>query len=104
MFYQFSGLPSDQYKKANFNQILFMAKLPKYTLKHNKKTEEWDLVQDKTKKLVETFETKQEATKGGVLKKSIGGEGGSVKIKKEDGKFQEERTFPKNKDPKSSEG
>lgn len=40
--------------------------------------------------------------KGGALEKAIGE--GSVKIQKMDGKFQEERTFPGSKDPKSSKG
>lgn len=40
-----------------------------------------------------TFDTKADATKGGVLEKAIGPEGGSVKIQKENGRFQEERTY-----------
>jgi hypothetical protein len=80
-----------------------MAKLPKFTLTKNEKKDRWDLVNDKTDKLVKAFETKGEATKGGVLKKAIGGEG-SVKIQKENARFQEERTYPRGKDPKGSKG
>ena len=79
-------------------------KLTKFTLSHNSKKEVWDLTNDKTDKVVKTFENKQDATKGGVLEKAIGKEGGSVKIKTMDNKFQEERTFPRSADPKKSVG
>ena len=81
-----------------------MAKLPKFTLTKNEKKDTWDLVNDKTDKVVKRFETKAEATKGGVLEKAVGKAGGSVKIQKEDAKFQEERTYPQSADPKSSKG
>jgi len=80
-----------------------MAKLPKFTLTHNDKKGGWDLKQDKTEKVIKHFETKEDATAGGVLKKAIGGEG-SVKIEKEKGGYQEERTFPRSEDPKESKG
>jgi hypothetical protein len=80
------------------------SKLPKFTLDYNEKRERWDLEKDKTNKVVKSFETKEEATAGGVLKKAVGSEGGSVKIQKENGKFQEERTYPKSADPKKSKG
>lgn len=81
-----------------------MAKLPKYTLTHNKKKDRWDLTNDRTDKVVKTFETKADATKGGVLERAVGQEGGSVKIQKSDGKFQEERTYPGSADPGKSKG
>ncbi len=81
-----------------------MARLPKFTLEYNEKKETWDLESDKTNKVVKRFDTKEEATEGGVLKKVIGPEGGSVKIQKENGRFQEERTFPRSADPRSSKG
>jgi len=34
----------------------------------------------------------------------LGNQGGSVKIKKLDGKYEEERTYPKSKDPIKSKG
>lgn len=80
-----------------------MTKLPKFTLTYNEKKETWDLENDKTNKVIKKFDTKEEATAGGVLKKAIGGEG-SVKIQKMNGKFEEERTFPKSEDPTSSKG
>ena len=81
-----------------------MGKLPKYTLAYNEKKERWDLENDKTNLIVKSFGTKAEATGGGALKKALGTEGGSVKIQKENSKFQEERTYPRSKDPKSSKG
>lgn len=78
--------------------------LPKFTLELNEKTDRWELEKDKSHKVVKTFASKEAATAGGVLKKAVGAEGGSVKIQKANGKFQEERTFPKSRDPKKSEG
>ena len=81
-----------------------MAKLPKYTLSWDKKREDWKLAQDKTDKVVKRFDKKAAATEGGALKKAIGGEG-SVKIHyKNKGGYQEERTFPRSRDPKNSKG
>lgn len=80
-----------------------MSQLPKFTLSKNEQKDRWDLKEDKTEKLIKTFDTKTEATKGGVLQRAIGGEG-SVKIEKENGRYQEERTFPRSEDPKKSKG
>ena len=81
-----------------------MSKLPKYTLDYDEKKEKWALEKDKTNQVVKTFTTKEEATAGGVLNKAIGKDGGSVKIQKVNGRFQEERTFPRSKDPRTSKG
>ena len=81
-----------------------MAKLPKYTLSKNEKRDTWDLRNDKTDKLVKSFDTKGDATKGGVLERTVGPGGGSVKIQKENSRFQEERTYPGSKDPRESKG
>jgi hypothetical protein len=81
-----------------------MSKLPKFTLEYNEKRERWDLTNDKTDRTVKSFNTKEEATTGGVLRRVVGLNGGSVKIQKENGRFQEERTYPKSKDPVSSKG
>ena len=78
--------------------------LEKFTLSHNDKKGKWDLTNDKTDKVVKSFENKSDATTKGVLKKIVGDEGGSVKIKTEKGKYQEERTYPRSRDPESSEG
>lgn len=81
-----------------------MGKLPKYTLDYDEKKSRWELENDKTNRIVKTFSTKEAATAGGALKKALGADGGSVKIQKQNGKFQEERTYPKSKDPKGSKG
>lgn len=78
--------------------------LPKLTLTYIEKNATWALEQDKTGKVVRKFEDKQDATKGGVLRKIVGKIGASVKIQKMNGRFQEERTYPKSKDPRSSKG
>lgn len=81
-----------------------MTKLRKFTLEYNEKRENWPLVNDVTNRVIKSFDTKEKATAGGVLRKVVGSEGGSVKIQKENGRFQEERTYPKSRDPRSSRG
>ena len=81
-----------------------MANLPKFTLELNEKTEKWDLKNDTTDKKVKSFENKADATAAGVLRKAVGSDGGSVKIQKTNGRIQEERTFPRGRDPKRSKG
>lgn len=81
-----------------------MADLPKYTLSHNDKKGRWDLKSDSTGRTRRTYETKTNATKGGALKEALGSAGGSVKIQKKDGRYQEERTFPRGADPRRSKG
>lgn len=81
-----------------------MGKLPKFTLEFNEKKAKWVLENDKTDKVVKSFDTKEEATRRGALKKALGKGGGSVKIQKVKGGIQEERTYPKSADPKKSPG
>lgn len=81
-----------------------MSNLRKYTLSKDKKNGDWVLTNDATNRVEKRFETKEEATKGGVLEGVLGKNGGTVKIKKEDGKYQEERTYPRSEDPRSSKG
>lgn len=81
-----------------------MAILPKFTLDKNKKTNAWELTNDKTDKVIKKFDTKTEATAGGVLEKALGKEGGSVKIKLQNNKIEEERTYPGSADPVQSKG
>ncbi len=81
-----------------------MSNLPKFTLEYNERKERWDLTNDKTDRTVKTFATKEKATKGGALEKALGDNGGSVKIQKENGVYQEERTYPGSRDPKESKG
>lgn len=82
-----------------------MAKLPKYTLAFDDKKGDWKLENDKTDKVIKRFGTKDDATEGGVLKKALGSDGGSVRIEyKEKSGYEEERTFPRSADPKKSKG
>ena len=79
-------------------------KLPKFTLSYDRKKEDWKLENDKSDQVVKRFETKSDATEGGALKKAVGTEGGSVRIEKIKGGYQEERTFPRSADPKKTKG
>jgi hypothetical protein len=81
-----------------------MAKLPRYTLSHDDKKDRWVLVNNETNRTKAAFDTKAEATKRGALEGALGRAGGSVKIRKLNGRVQEERTFPGSKDPRSSSG
>ena len=80
-----------------------MAKLPKFSLAHNEKTKKWELKKEGTSDVMKRFATKAAALKGGVLEKAVGGRG-SVRIRKRDGKIQEERTYPRSADPRGSKG
>jgi hypothetical protein len=81
-----------------------MPNLTKYTLTYNERNDRWVLGNDRTNKAVKSFATKQDAMRGGALKKAIGREGGSVKIQKANGRIQEERTYPRGRDPRKSKG
>ena len=81
-----------------------MEKLTKYTVDYNEKRDKWELTKDASNKVVRSFDTKADFTAGGVLRKAVGSEGGSVKIQKTNGRFQEERTYPRGRDPKGSRG
>jgi hypothetical protein len=44
--------------------------IPKYTLDYDKQKDDWKLSKQGTGEVVKRFDTKQEATKGGVLEKA----------------------------------
>ena len=81
-----------------------MSKLRVFDLEHNSSKGRWDLVDRANGRTKKAFENKSEATAGGALASTLGGQGGSVRIRKLDGTFQEERTYPRSADPKSSKG
>lgn len=81
-----------------------MANLPPYTLTYDEKKKDWPLKNDLTGQTKRRFDTKEEATQRGALKQAVGPDGGSVKIQKQDGRYQEERTFPRGRDPRRSPG
>ena len=92
------------YSLIKFSQVeTQMAKLPRYTLAHDDKSKRWVLKHEGTGQSVKTFGTKAAATKGGVLERAVGGKG-SVRIRKRNGKIQEERTYPRSADPRGSRG
>ena len=79
--------------------------LKKTTLAYNAQKSEWQLRENKTHRLIESWDTKDDATARGELKDALGKNGGSVRIEyKEKSGFAEERTFPKSADPKKSKG
>jgi hypothetical protein len=79
-------------------------KLKKFPSTTTRRKGDWRLTNDATDKVVERFEFKVDATKAGVLSQAIGSDRGTVRIKAQDNKYQEERTFPRTADPESSQG
>ena len=78
--------------------------LDKFHLTHDKKAGNWRLEPEGGGRAKALFDKKAEATAGGALSAAIGKGGGSVVVHKADGQIQEERTFPRSADPKSSKG
>lgn len=68
-----------------------------------KKDDQWKLTEEGNSRASKVFDNKQEGIKesSAFLKSN---QGGSLKIHLENGKIQEERTYPKSSDPKQSEG
>jgi hypothetical protein len=73
--------------------------LKRFTLK--KEADSW-VLHDQISDLVKSFKTKAGALEGGVLEKLVGE--GTVRIHREDGQLEEERTFPRSEDPRRSPG
>jgi hypothetical protein len=67
-----------------------------------KKGDEWRLAKENAERATKTFETKEEAMD--YSKDFMKDHGGSLKIHKGNGQFQEERTYPRSSDPKTSKG
>lgn len=81
-----------------------MTNLRRYTVSKDTRQKDWTLKDDATQRVVRRFETKADATAGGVLPRALGTQGGTVRIQREHGGFQEERTFPRSEDPRRSPG
>ncbi|MEO5953218.1 MAG: DUF2188 domain-containing protein [Chloroflexia bacterium] len=81
-----------------------MAKLPSYHLTRDKKRGGWQLEKAGSDRATARYATKAEALKGEALRSAVGRDGGSVKIHKQDGRIQQERTYPGGRDPRSSKG
>jgi hypothetical protein len=80
------------------------ARLRKVTLWRNTATKQWILTVDGRRRTIGSFVTKEAATRSGTLKRALGRRGGSVRIRAADGRFQEERTLPRSRDPRRSRG
>ena len=80
-----------------------MTMRPKFTLKHSKHLGGWALT-DQSGRIVAIFNRKIDAFAGGRFEKMLGAQGGSVRIHKQDGRFEEERTYPRRRDPRTSPG
>lgn len=76
--------------------------LDKYTLHKDHKTDKWRLEPEGSDRAKRVYDTKDEALKN--LRGDVGKSGGSVRIRKVDNTIQEERTYPRSKDPTKSKG
>ena len=76
--------------------------LDKFTLHKDRETEKWRLEREGSDRAKRVFETKTEALKD--LRTAVGRSGGSVRIRRVDNTIQEERTYPRSKDPKKTPG
>lgn len=79
-------------------------KLPFFHLTRDKQSGVWQLEKDGSNRTRARYETKADALKGGVLKSAVGKEGGSINIHNQNGRIQQERTYPRGRDPSSSKG
>ena len=71
-----------------------------YHLVH--KDDQWKLEKQGADRSIRNFETKEQAMEFGV--EYMKDHGGSLKIHTQDGRFQEERTYPRSADPRKSKG
>lgn len=76
--------------------------LEHYTLHRDSKTQKWRLEREGSDRAKRVYETKKQALAS--LRGDLGQRGGSVRIRKVDNSIQEERTYPRSKDPVSSPG
>ena len=70
----------------------------KYTLRFDASREKWLLTHDASEKVLKVFDTKEDATRAGALRKVLGQEGGTVRVRTRSGVFEEERNFPSRTD------
>ena len=67
-----------------------------------KEDDQWKLRKQGAERSVKTFDTKEKAKDFSV--RYMHEHGGSLRIRKENGRIQEERTYPRSSDPKRSKG
>lgn len=63
---------------------------------------QWKLKKEDADRATKVFDNKEEAVKESA--EFMRDHGGSLKIHKQDGTFQEERTYPRSADPRDSKG
>lgn len=73
-----------------------MARLPRFSLSYNGTNRKWELTREDNEEVVKRFKSKADAIKGGVLERAVK-KVGSVRIRKRDGKIQEERSYPRSR-------
>jgi hypothetical protein len=66
----------------------------KFSLRYDSAKDKWILKNDISEKTVKIFDTKEDATRAGALRKALGPQGGTVLVRKLNGVLEEERTFP----------
>ena len=80
------------------------SKLRRFMLAKDKERDDWVLREQGASRARKRFATKSDALAAGALAAALGQAGGSVRIRKENGRIQEERTFPRSRDPRGSSG
>lgn len=66
----------------------------KFTLRFDKSKAIWVLQHEDSEKVIRTFKSKEDGCRAGVLRKTLGYEGGIVVLRTKAGIFVEERVFP----------
>jgi len=66
----------------------------KFTLRFDESKAIWVLKHDDTEKIVRTFKSKEDGSRAGILRKTLGQRGGIVVLRTKSGVFDEERVFP----------
>lgn len=74
--------------------------MDRYDLK--KEGDKWKFGRESGERPLKTFETKEKGMKHST--QYVKERGGSLKIRKENGQYQEERTYPRSADPRRSKG
>jgi Uncharacterized protein conserved in bacteria (DUF2188) len=81
-----------------------MATLRTLTLGYNENRRRWDLTDDVSNRAIQSFATKRGATQKGTFDRMFRTKPASVKIETQHGRIQEERTYPRSRDPLRSKG
>jgi hypothetical protein len=66
----------------------------KFTLRFDQTKASWVLRHDDSERILRTFKSKEEGSRAGILRKTLGKTGGIVVLRTKTGVFDEERVFP----------